>query len=80
MSERIKLLGRKAELKDKLEELELRAENHIITIRNLVDPFERFDKLKTKQALQAMKSLDSLVSQALEAREQLERVLEELGE
>lgn len=79
MTEKLKLQGRRAELKEKIEDLQFRAENHIMTIRNLVDPYENFYNLKTKQALQAMKSLDIIVDQAKEAKAQLDKINTELG-
>lgn len=80
MSERIKLRGRRAEIKEELAELEVRADNHIRTIRDLVDPYELFTQLKTKQAYQAMKSLDIIVESAKKLESQLEQINKELGD
>lgn len=81
-SERIKLQGRKAELKQKLDELETRAENHMITIRSLIDPLavDTFTDLEVKRAEQAMISLKVLVKKARDKKKKLKEVKEALGE
>ncbi len=79
-SERIKLQGRKAELEQEIQELEIRGANHIITIRDLIDPYEEFSKLEVERAEQAMISLKVLVTQAKEKEEMLEKIKKDLGE
>ena len=78
-SERIKLLGHKAELEQRLEELETRAANHIITVRDTVDPYEDFTRIEVERAEQAMISLKALVLQARQKKEALEKIKKDLG-
>lgn len=79
-SERIKLTGRRAELRQKLDELETRGANHMITIRDLVDPFEEFTSLEVKRAEQAMISLRTLVLEARKIKVQIDQINRELGD
>lgn len=79
-SERIKLQGRKAELTEEIKELETRGSNHLITIRDLIDPYEDFIALEVERAEQAMISLKVLVTQAREKKELLDKVKKDLGE
>lgn len=78
--ERLKLQGRAAELRQKIREFETRADNHIITVRSLIDPFEDWMDLKVDQAEQAMISLRVLVKKANEYRELLKKIEKELGD
>jgi len=77
--ERIKLLGHKAELEEEIQELETRGANHIITIRDLIDPYEEFTGLQVKRAEQAMISLKTLVLKAREKAEMLNKIKKDLG-
>lgn len=79
-SERIKLQGRKAEIQQEIEELKTRGDNHIITIRDLIDPYEVFTSLEVARAEQAMISLKVLVLQAKEKEETLQKIKRDLGE
>lgn len=79
-SERIKLQGRRAELKEELQELDYRADNHISTIRDLIDPFTNFTELETDRAKQAMTSLDIIVKRAKEVKKQIAQISAELGD
>lgn len=78
-NERIKLTGRRAEILEKLREFETRGANHIITIRDLVDPYEEFTELEVDRAEQAMISLKVLVEEAKKLKEQLEKINKALG-
>ncbi len=79
-SERIKLQGRKAELTLEIQELETRADNHIITIRDLIDPYEDFTDIEVDRAEQAMISLKVLVKAAQEKKDMLQKIKKDLGE
>jgi len=72
--ERIKLQGRAAELREKLKEYEIRAQNHVITIRDVVDPLDDIIDYETERAEQAMISLKVLVAKSREAAEKLKKI------
>lgn len=78
-SERIKLQGRAAELRQKLRSLDTRAQNHIITIRDLIDPYESTADLEVERAQEAMTSLKIIVEQMREAQQTLSSIDKELG-
>lgn len=78
-SDRIKLRGRAAELRENLQEFETRAQNHIITIRNLIDPYEDLPDLEVERAEQAMISLKVLVTKAREAKKTLAKIDKDLN-
>lgn len=77
--ERIKLRGRAAELRDNLRTVKTRADNHIITIRSLIDPLDDIEDMAIERAEQAMISLKVLAEQAKEYRKKLERIEELLN-
>ena len=79
-SERIKLQGRKAELKQEITDLKTRGANHIITVRDLIDPYEDFTALEVERAEHAMISLKYLVTQAQEKESMLQKIKKDLGE
>jgi len=72
--ERIKLQGRAAELREKLKEYEIRAQNHVITIRDVVDPLDDIIDYEIERAEQAMISLKVLVAKSREAAEKLKKI------
>ncbi|MEJ5227205.1 hypothetical protein [Thermodesulfovibrio sp.] len=72
----------KAKIADKkkcLKELELKADNCIITIRNLIDPYvEDFTTLKIENARTAMEDLYKLYLEAKTLKEQIKRLESEI--
>lgn len=79
-SERMKLQGRRSELRGELVQLEARAENHMITIRDLIDPLEDWMDLEVLRAEQAMISLRVIVQQGQEIRDKIKKINKSLGD
>ncbi len=78
-SEHIKLRGLRLDYQQQLKTLEIRAENHIITIRDKVDPLIDWDEIEIEHAEQAMISLKHLIRQAREIREKIEEINNRIG-
>lgn len=74
-----KLNGERLALKQELKTLEIRAENHIITIRDKVDPLIEWDEIEVDHAYQAMKSLKILVKSARDIKEKIEKINQRIG-
>lgn len=75
---RIELQGRAAELKEQLQENVTRAQNHIITIRSLINIYQDIEEIEVERAEQAMISLKVLVQKSREAQKKLKMIEKEL--
>jgi len=79
MSEFRKLNGMKLEAEQKIKELEIRADNHIMTIRTLIDPLLDFKEMEVDRAEQAMKSLKVLHTKIKTELETIRKIKERIG-
>jgi len=73
MSEILLLKGRLSLLKEELKQLELKADNYIITIREKLDPYE--DDLCALDITHALSAMNDLKKVWLEAKEKKEKIL-----
>jgi len=79
-TERIKMQGRKVEKQRELKELERKADNLVINVRNYVDPFEDWLDLQVEHGQQAMNDLFDVVREGKKIRREIDKLNRELGE
>jgi hypothetical protein len=79
MDEVIKLRGARLDYRQQLKVLEYRAENHIMTIRDKLDPLIEWDEIEIDHAEQAMISLKVILKQANDIREKIEDINRRIG-
>lgn len=69
-----------AESKNRLTGLDMEASNCIITIKNLINPYEDdITLLETEQALVALNRLDSIKKEMIELRTKVAKLEKDLG-
>lgn len=79
-SEFNKLRGERLQLKQDLKTLEIRADNHIINIRNKVDPLLDFDEIEIDHAEQSIISLRVIVKEAKKIKSRLNKISDLIGD
>ncbi|WP_020403750.1 hypothetical protein [Gracilimonas tropica] len=79
-SEFRKLRGERMQLKQDLKTLEIRADNHIINIRNKIDPLLDFDEIEIDHAEQSVISLKVIITEAKKIRERLDKISKLIGD
>lgn len=80
ISEFSKLRGMKLEAEAEIKRLGYRAENHIITIRNLTDPLIPFNEIKIERAEEAMTSLKVIINNAKAEQKKIDEINSRIGE
>lgn len=68
-SERTLIKGRLSDINQQLEELELQADNLVLTIRQKIDPLLDFNEMDIRRAHRAMNDLAALDAEAKAKRE-----------
>ena len=79
ISEYSKLRGMKLEAEQHIKKLGYRAENHIITIRDLTDPLIDFMDIEIERAEEAMTSLKVIISNAKAEKKKIEDIKARIG-
>lgn len=79
-SEFRKLRGERMQLEQDLKTLEIRADNHIINIRNKVDPLLDFDEIEIEHAEQSIISLKVILKEAKKIKARLEKISNLIGD
>lgn len=79
-NERIKMQGRRVEKKKKLDELERKASNLIMNVRDYVDPFEDWLDMRVDEGQQAMNDLYEVVRKGRQIRDDIKKLNQALGE
>lgn len=79
-NERIKMQGRKVDKQRQLKQLERRADNLIMNVRDYIDPFEDWLDLKVEESEQAMNDLFEVVRKGRQIRRDIEKLKKALGE
>ncbi|HOW51765.1 MAG TPA: hypothetical protein PLV42_06950 [bacterium] len=77
--ERMQLKGQLATEREKKRTLELRAQSHIIVIRNKISPFINVDELDTDTAQVSMNELDETVKELRAVNEKIKKLEEALN-
>ncbi len=80
ISEFSKLRGMRLEAEQAIRKLSYRAENHIITIRDLTDPLIDFTDIEIERAEQAMTSLKVIITNAKAEQKKIEEIKSRIGE
>jgi hypothetical protein len=68
------------DLKRELKTLEIRADNHIINIRNKIDPLLDFDEIEIDHAEQSVISLKVIIKEAQKIRERILKINNQIGD
>lgn len=79
-SEYRKLRGMRMDLQRELKTLEIRADNHIINIRNKIDPLLDFDEIEIDHAEQSVISLKVIIKEAQKIRERILKINNQIGD
>ncbi len=79
ITEYSKLRGMKLEAEAAIKELSFRAENHIITIRDLTDPLIEFTDIEIERAEQAMMSLKVIINNAKAEQKKITEIEQRIG-
>jgi hypothetical protein len=79
MSEHLKYVGRRRELELRQKELEIKIAGKITLIRDLADPLEKIEKLKTDEIVTHALELAELRDQYMTVLGDLERIKDILG-
>ncbi|MEX1120869.1 MAG: hypothetical protein WED82_01960 [Balneolales bacterium] len=79
-TEFIQLRGHRLELKRQLKSLEIRADNHIITVRNKIDPLLDFHEIEIDHAEQALISLKVIIKEAREIQSRIRKINGQIGD
>jgi len=80
MNERLLLKGRLLDAKSRLKEMRLRADNFIILLRDIIDPYEEdFLKLNLERAQVTLADFIALQNDAQKLNEQIKRLENEIG-
>ncbi|MCU7494757.1 MAG: hypothetical protein HF314_12050 [Ignavibacteria bacterium] len=80
MSEILLLKAKLAAKKQELEELKLKVENHVITIRELLDPYlDDFLDIEIDQASVAFQDLTRLISEGLQLKKTIHKMEHDLN-
>ncbi|MEQ8577574.1 MAG: hypothetical protein RIC57_03530 [Balneola sp.] len=79
ISEFSKLRGMKLEAEAEIKKLNFRAENHIITIRDLTDPLIHFTDIEIERAEQAMTSLKVIINNAKAEQKKIAEIEQRIG-
>lgn len=80
ISEFSKLRGMRLEAEQEIKKLSYRAENHIITIRDLTDPLIDFTEIEIERAEQAMTSLKVIINNAKAEQKKIKEIDSRIGE
>jgi hypothetical protein len=68
------------DLQRELKTLEIRADNHIINIRNKIDPLLDFDEIEIDHAEQSVISLKVIIKEAQKIRERILKINNQIGD
>lgn len=79
-SEFRKLRGMRMDLQRELKTLEIRADNHIINIRNKIDPLLDFDEIEIDHAEQSVISLKVIIKEAQKIQERIRKINDQIGD